>query len=74
VNKQLQFYRIFLYPPKIYRFETVKCPIKPLEIAEFEDTENGLSGKLVVMNVSHELIASENSWKTTIEGEFYGGY
>jgi len=57
----------FFNPPVVYKFETFGLPLRPFDIASI-DGQN-----VIVINVSHNIIAKENKWWMSVEGEWFHG-
>lgn len=57
----------FFRPPVVYKFKTAGLPMRCFDIADIDGQ------KLIVINVSQTIVASENRWETEVEGEWLHG-
>jgi|GEM_PF-4642888 len=66
-DKYSQHLSKFFRPPVVYKFKTAGLPMRCFDIADIDGQ------KLIVINVSQTIVASENKWETEIEGEWLHG-
>ena len=66
-DKYSQHLSKFFRPPVVYKFKTAGLPMRCFDIADIDGQ------KLIVINVSQTIVASENKWETEIEGEWLLG-
>ena len=57
----------FFRPPVVYKFSTYGLPMRCFDIADVDGQ------KLIIINISHNIVGKDNQWWTTIEGEWLSG-
>lgn len=62
-----QHYKKFFKAPVVMKWKSMACPIQALQVACIDGQ------KLVAINVSNTISATDNSWYTQIEGESFFG-
>jgi hypothetical protein len=66
LQKAIDHYSKFFYPPTIYKIQSFGLPILCLDLAALD------GNPFIITSVSSEFDKSQNKWWQTVEGEWYG--